>query len=203
MTDHIEALPAATGHAWTDTRPHPWRRLFGRLLDITLFATLAFLVIYGLVSVLASPETADTLVAVLDHPLLRFVGGAVLVVLAAPLTALSIAWTGGSPGKWLMGVRVQRPDGSRLSLGEAFGREFTVAFAGMALGFPLISLLTLNRGYEALDKRGEADWDADRFVVVQRSEGLLQTTLMVIGILLWAAIQAFQTFQSAIQQFGA
>lgn len=185
MNDHTD-----TGHAWTDTRPHPWRRLFGRLLDVVLLGYLPVLAAYYALTLSGLHDAADQLLGVLGHPLMRWVGAAVSVAAALPLTALSIALTGGSPGKWLAGIRVQRPDGRRLSLREAFRREANVAFNGLALGFPLISLYTVNRSYTALEKRGVTGWDEGRFVVTHRPAGALQAVLMVVCLLALVALMA-------------
>ncbi|WP_454758801.1 RDD family protein [Caulobacter segnis] len=190
MTDHTYKGHIDTGHAWTDTRPHPWRRLLGRLLDVVLLGYLPVLALYYALSLGGLYDAADQLTGVLSHPLMRWVGMAVSVVAALPLSALLIAWTGGSPGKWLAGVRVQRPDGRRLDLAQAFRREANVAFAGLALGFPLISLYTVNRAYQILEKRGVTSWDQDRFVVTHRPAGALQVVLMIVCVLALIALMA-------------
>jgi uncharacterized RDD family membrane protein YckC len=191
----LEAAPAETAprakarHPWTDTSAHPWRRFFARTLDLSLFGTVSAMIIAFAWAVAVSPEQAETAFSGLDGWVGRLLGGMVLIILGAPLMALSIAWTGGTPGKWLMGVRVQRPDGRRLSLGAAFRREVVVGCIGMGLGVPLLSLFFMHNGKEALEAHDETSWDEDRNVVVHRDDGALQTALFVIGVAIWACLR--------------
>jgi uncharacterized RDD family membrane protein YckC len=193
-----EAKPGRA-HPWTETEARPWRRFFARMLDVSLFGAFASLLIGIVIALTAGPEAADTAAAQLDGWMGRLLGGIVMVVLAGPLIALSIAWTGGTPGKWLMGVRVQRPDGQRLGLGQAFKREAIAAAKGMALGAPLICLFFMNTAREHLEQHDIADWDDDERSVVYRSDGLFQTILTVIGATilvierLWTLIERVAT----------
>ncbi len=109
-------------------RVFPWRRYFARSLDDTLYRTLivAALQLFARVNILRIQESSG------GRFLLSL--GALALMLAAE--TLSLALTGTTPGKALLGLRVLREDGSRLSFEEAGRRTgYVVLFYGFSQMF--------------------------------------------------------------------
>ena len=72
------------------------------------------------------------------------VGGIMLMLLLEPLC---LHYFGTTPGKALLGLYVERPDGGRLSLGEAARRTFDVLTYGLGFHVPILSLVLLIRSW--------------------------------------------------------
>jgi uncharacterized RDD family membrane protein YckC len=205
MTDTIADQPAPTAaraHAWTDTNPHPWRRYFARSLDMTLFG-LVMMALLGAVIALVSAEAVEPFVALLDGMFGRYLIGPVLIVtLSVPLIALSIGLTGGTPGKWLFGVRVASDRGRPIGVAAAFVREVRAVLFGLGLGLPIISLILAWQAQEQLTEQGATNWDEEGgHVVTHRRVNVWQIVLMVIGGAALVAIR-FYGMVDQFSQFG-
>ncbi|MEJ1967434.1 MAG: RDD family protein [Rhizomicrobium sp.] len=75
--------------------------------------------------------------------------------------ALCVAKFGHSPGKWLLGITVERKDGTALSFRQALWREYSAFFRGMAGGLYLVFAVLIAGVllYRYLKKEGETAWD--------------------------------------------
>lgn len=73
-----------------------------------------------------------------------------------------------TPGKAIMGIRVQRADGSRPTYEEGFNRALRVILYGLGLGLPIISLVTAVISYRRLTTKGSTTWDEIGGLVVTR-----------------------------------
>ncbi len=106
-------------------RVFPWRRYFARCLDDTLYRTLitVALQLFARANILRIEENTGS----------RFLLGLGVLALMLAAETLSLALTGTTPGKALLGLRVLREDGSRLSFEEAGRRTaYVVAFYGLS-----------------------------------------------------------------------
>ncbi len=106
-------------------RVFPWRRYFARSLDDTIYRTLiaVALQLFARANILRIEESAGG----------RFLLGLGVLVLMLAVETLSLALTGTTPGKALLGLKVLREDGSRLSFEEAGRRTICVVlFYGFA-----------------------------------------------------------------------
>lgn len=205
MTDTIAAEPApaaAPAHAWTDVAPHPWRRYFARSLDIALFGFVMMVVLGGIIGLVAF-EALEPFVALLDGMAGRYlIAPALMVTLSAPLIALSIGLTGGTPGKWLFGVRVANDEGRPIGVVAALVREVRVALVGLGLGLPIVSLVLAFQAQEQLTDRGATRWDEDGgHVVTHRRVNAWQIVLMVVGGAALIAIR-FYDLVDRFAEFG-
>ena len=109
----------------------PWRRFFARSLDFALCEQLLL-----------------TPIMLIFRPNVDFsgfgfnfaltVGGIMLMLLLEPLC---LHLFGTTPGKRLLGLYVERPDGGRLSYGEAARRTFDVLTYGLGFYVPILSLV--------------------------------------------------------------
>lgn len=106
-------------------RLFPWRRYFARTLDLQLYSALiTFALQLNLrINLLRMQEEGGTLLLTL----------AALAVMAGAEILMLHFW-GATPGKALLGLKILREDGSRLSLAEAAARTVSVtAFFGGSL----------------------------------------------------------------------
>lgn len=134
---------------------HPWRRFFARVSDYSVlqFVFLLWCLTYKPV------DFPDLLVLFVQFFILRLFW-----------EALFISLFGTTPGKWLLDIRVTRPDGKLLSFWEAFGRSYMVLFYGEGFGIPPVSLFTNMFSYSHLTKTGTTRWDAATNAVVSHKE---------------------------------
>lgn len=128
-----------------------WPRYWSRMLDVLIWnLPLAFLVAYFFPA-LASNEAFQGGGAGLFTMMLIPVG---MVIDAAVLTAF-----GNTPGRALMGIRVETMWHERLDFGTALRRNFRVWFFGLAIGFPLIALITMSRNHARVSRGDQTAWD--------------------------------------------
>jgi uncharacterized RDD family membrane protein YckC len=89
--------------------------------------------------------------------------GLVGMAMAATYEGVFVSQMGATPGKMALGMKVVRPDGSRVDLGRAIGRYFA----------KLLSMIILCIGYIMIafdsEKRGLHDMICDTRVVRQRN----------------------------------
>lgn len=108
-----------------------WRRFGARFFDSFLYSLL--------VTVVARLAHVPLLPAEGEVPSPWFIVGTVLpAVLIEAAMVGSIGWT---PGKWLLGMRVENLDGRSLTTGQAFIRSLRVWILGMGMRQPILMLL--------------------------------------------------------------
>ncbi len=169
-----EAAAEETEAGWK-REPRPWMRYFARIIDITIAGA-----VFGVATSSFVP------VEVLGNAVVANVAATLVLMVSEPFLLAHWGWT---PGKSLLGVRVRRRDGRRLSLGQAFWRAWGVAFSGMGLGIPIVSFITLLVAYNRLTKTGITSWDEnDDLQVTHKDPGLVKGTvaaLIIIAIFAW------------------
>ena len=111
----------------------PWRRYFARTLDYLLCEQLLLTPIM----LIARPNVDLSGVGV---SVTLTVGAIALMLLLEPLC---LHYFGTTPGKRLLGLYVERPDGGRLSFGEAARRTFDVLSSGLGFYVPILSQVLL------------------------------------------------------------
>lgn len=152
-----------------DTEPHPWRRWFARIVDMTV----AGFVIGVFIGLFAPDNT------ILDSTLAGTMLVLLLWMVAEPFVLTHFENT---PGKALLNIQLRTAEGRSLRLDQAFQRAARVWFFGMAAGFPLVSLFTMANAYTKLNREGTTSWDrAGGFVVTHGEIG----TGRVVGITLF------------------
>ena len=141
-----QAAPAA---ARTDRQdPCPWRRFLARGLDMLLCSsTVALALMLGRIA----PQTPG-------FSLLTYVGSLLLMLGVEPV--LLHLW-GVTPGKLLLGLTVEQPDGRRPTWGQAYAYTAMAVVYGIALYIPVLRLWRLRRSY--LDCRDglEMPWEGE------------------------------------------
>lgn len=134
-----------------DTLPrafYPWRRYLARALDLSLYGlfwtwveTMVFHINLG---------NRGTMFSLLDTYL-----GYGLMLLLEPLLLHFFGWT---PGKLLLGLRVEGADG-RLGLKEAYARTWEMFGSGMGYGIPIFSLVREWQSYRRCSENEVQPWD--------------------------------------------
>jgi uncharacterized RDD family membrane protein YckC len=180
--DPPPASPPPIKGAWTDVKPHPWRRYLARLLDVMVVGLIGWALI-GFVVYLAAPEAADRIFIAIDGSFGRILDILLTLAIVIPGMALMIGLTGLSLGKWLFGIKVVRRNGRPIGLGAALKREVLVWFRGWGMGVPFVSLYTLIASYRHLSDAGTSVWDeGEDWVVLHRPMNALQITLMILAV---------------------
>lgn len=147
--DNLEKLPLPA----TDAIPRlyePWRRYFARLFD---YAIYSFLLYFVLVFFATIPTSNNT---VLD-----FVRSILIAALALLLEPFLLHWFGTTPGKWILGLRVTRWDGTKLSYSEALNRTANMLHLGVGWGIPYYGDFCSIRSYIHAKDEQSQPWEAD------------------------------------------
>lgn len=130
--------------------PHPLRRYFARAIDLTLVGLMVSFVQFVLLH--------HNLVNISKgENVLCGLAGWGLLVLIEPLL---LARFGTTAGKWCMGITVTRPDGERLSYGEALERTAAVWLYGAGLGISIVELVCNYRSYRRYMNGEELAWES-------------------------------------------
>lgn len=188
VTARIGPPLVVADEGWQDASPGPWRRYFGRAFDVLVLGTVLWTVLDVLVGV-ASPRLHDAVSAL---PVgVRVLGSGLLsTMLLIPISAVLIGTTGLTPGKWVFGTRITRPDGRPIGIAAAFGRELGVLVFGLGLGIPLVSIFTLIASNARLVHEHATRWDARRpWVVTHRPPGIVQMLMVAGGVVTFVLLR--------------
>lgn len=155
----------------------PAARLWARLFDSWLLATVLSLLIGGLAglffptlleSPLPSGSGTDLLVGFVILPVALFVDALILAVF------------GTTPGKLLAGIRVETLDGRPIGA-LALRRNLRVYVNGMFLGLPLLSFFAMVRARDRLLNEDMTSWDEELGTrVVDRGSNELRTVAVAV-----------------------
>ena len=130
--------------------PHPWRRYFARGIDLALVGLPVSFVQYVLL------HRNYTTVSRWEDIVCALIGWGLLLL----LEPLLLARFGTTAGKWCMGITVTRPDGGRLSYGEALERTAAVWLYGAGLGISIVELVCNYRSYRRYMNGEELAWES-------------------------------------------
>lgn len=189
--------PAAHPDAWAGTSPHPVRRFMARQFDNAVLGTILWVAV-GTLAWFISPAAGEALVGFTSSLFGRVASSAITLLVMLPVHALMIGLTGSSPGKWLCGIRVRRPDGGVIGLVVALRRKFGVWSIGQGAGLPLISLIAMGNAYSVVNDSGVADWDSEDYSVVAGRSlagvgmlGMVLASAAVVAAILWGLAERF------------
>ena len=153
--------------------PHPWRRYFARAIDLTLVGLMVSFVQFVLLH--------HNLVNISKgENVLCGLAGWGLLVLIEPLL---LSRFGTTAGKWCMGITVTRPDGGRLSYGEALERTAAVWLYGAGLGISIVELVCNYRSYRRYTRGEELAWEEGS---VERFDGRGTGKMVLLFMACWA-----------------
>lgn len=121
-TDFQESIPEEI---------HPWRRFFARWLDYLLwgaFVEFIWTVVFR-VRPLITGDFGSAMFSIAS------------MALFVPVEALLLHKFGTTPGKFIMGIRLEYIQGGNLPCSEALYRSLRVFTGGTGLGIPIVSLI--------------------------------------------------------------
>lgn len=128
---------------------HPWLRFWARSFDVLLVALPVGFVWW----VRHPPAEVGWLTLTLFGMTTLF-----FVLLAEPLL---VSRFGATPGKWVFGIRIRNPDGSRLTPGQALHRSDMVWAKGLGAGAPFIAPFLMAAQHYQLSRDAKAFWDEE------------------------------------------
>lgn len=163
------------------------KRLFARYLDVMSIGLLAAVVLVALIGdAIAWPEQLMHDGGVPDTGLLLWLAFVTMLLLEAVL----IATFGTTPGKTLLGLRVESRDGTKPSFAQSWSRAFSVFARGCAFGIPVLSQVAmLVAGVQTLNS-GNAPWDEAQGLRVRSNpvDGGQWKIIIIAAIVLWIAL---------------
>ena len=127
---------------------HSWRRFFARSMDTALCGLpVTFLLYVVLRTVPGDSAWMDFLIGL--------VGWGVMFL----VEPLLLARYGTTPGKWIMGITLTRPDGERLSYREGLERTVLLFCCGEAFSIPLVNIGFNIWSYHKYTRGRELAWE--------------------------------------------
>lgn len=144
--DSFDAYPAAADRE--GAAGHPVRRFFAMGFDLLLCAALLDLA--GAASMLG---VSGRLL------LLTFFGNAPAAVLMLVIEPALLHFTGTTPGKFILGISLEREDDSRPTYNEGFARTARVIWRGMGWQIPMFGLVRLGKSCAACAGGRELPWE--------------------------------------------
>ena len=140
----------------------PVRRFFARELDLFLYTDVWLCFLALVCGCGANCHRRGTILVLLDIavPLL-------MMLLLEPL--LLHTW-GTTPGKWVLGLTVNDPEGGRLSYMDGLDRTGRVIVRGMGLGLPVVEFVRFWKSFRACGRGEPLSWEEDSMLTL-RDEG--------------------------------
>jgi len=130
----------------------PWRRYFARLLDLSLYALPYHAVLMLCFNVNFSLPRVQ-LLTVIDS-----IVGFLLMLLIEPLLLHRFGTT---PGKWLLGLRVEYLGRGHWGWLDCLNRTYGVVSRAYGWGIPFYSLYRMAKTWELVKAGSELPWDTD------------------------------------------
>ena len=155
---------------------HPIRRYVARLIDTVLAVSLirAFFVI-----IMRIRPFSNTALEVLT-PILGY-------ILCVIVSALLLHTIGTTAGKWLMGIKLEDPNGGKLSFRSAITREINVVIAGFGFQIPIFRQIRLYISYRDTVNGKGTEWDND--AEIQYGEPTIyKIVLAILAVLVVVAL---------------
>jgi len=148
-------------------KPHPWRRLWARLLDY---------LIYGFVL-----GVIFALCGVVIPPVYWGVAGIGLIFFWTFIEAGFLSTWGTTPGKALLSMHVRKKDGTKLSYLDGINRSFSVWWLGVGAAIYPITIITMIVACTKLSNLGETTWDKKgEYTVSHGRVGPLRVIIVVV-----------------------
>lgn len=162
-----------------DQSARPWIRYWARIFDLFIIG----LVPAGLY-LLSAPEVAEGA----SDLLLTIISINLWILVESVLLS---TW-GTTPGKFLFKIKLGKSDGKPISIGDAFYRSWRVAWRGLALGIPLVSIFTLLRACDRLSTEGTTTWDREGgFTVTHKRIGKVRLTIILVVFTVYFGLAFF------------
>ena len=175
---------------WLESPPTPWRRYAARMLDLSFFGSIAFLLI-AMAYYSVAPYSADQFFGIFEHPSAIIIDIMITAFFGSLLTGAVIGISGFSLGKFIFGIIVTDSNGSKIGVFEGIQRDLKVFIRGLGLSIPIVNLFTLYAAYKRLSNNNKTSWDEEKeYRVFHRPSGIGQYLLNVLGITILVLINA-------------
>ncbi len=150
-----------------------WRRYLARMLDNWIIFAIFMAIFYP-------TATKD---ALRHGYLISSITSTMGWVLIEPVF---LSLFGATLGKWLFRIKLRDQSNNKLSYHSAFKRSALVCIQGLALGIPILHLLTSIKAYSDLTIHGVTAWDkTDMNIVTYESIGPIWLTFIILPILIF------------------
>lgn len=126
---------------------HPWRRYFARIFDYGILRMILLFIVIVVVRIRPFGEGGNILVELASY------------FIAIPVFAAMLHYWGTTPGKWLMGIKIEDINGGKLSYYDAFVREKDIIWSGLGFFIPILSQWRMYRAYKEDVAGEENDWN--------------------------------------------
>lgn len=128
---------------------HPWRRFFARSFDMFLYnillsAFIAFVFHVNLINRTALGNLLDSII---------------IVILMLIIEPILLHVFGTTPGKAILGLRIEDTDGRHLSFSQGLERTWNLIAKGYGYSIPIYNLVCLFRSYKTCIENKILPWD--------------------------------------------
>ena len=148
-SDKWEPKPVPEFHRITPF--YPWKRYFARYFDVTI---IHLLLSFVAIVVLRIRPINGPLYTILDLAIISH-------LLMIPIEGLLLHFWGTTPGKWIMGIRVESVNGGNLSISEAMLRSWNVLRYGYGFTIPIYTIWRLYQSYREYKEEFLTSWDRE------------------------------------------
>jgi uncharacterized RDD family membrane protein YckC len=143
-----------------DLRPHPWLRYWGRMTDFTIYFLLVGVVIDLICSVAKECGAFQGPIGeICIEPITERLLTIPAMIVWWLFEAFLISRFSTTFGKWLFGIRVTEPDGTKLSYKRALVRTFNMWCFGLGCLIPFATVCYQASSLFAIKRDGVAKWD--------------------------------------------
>ncbi|MGJ8657957.1 MAG: RDD family protein [Akkermansiaceae bacterium] len=144
---------------------HPVRRFFARMIDISLYTVLLYIVKVQMgINPLVVESVAKELIFQVPYLI---------------LDGLALSYIGTTPGKWLLNIKLRRYDGHKLEISSSIIRSLRVWVMGFAMQTPFV-LIGLPFSWFIASKYGKFLWDIPKNNITECKP---LTPLKMVGVI--------------------
>ena len=156
----------------------PWQRYFARMFDMGIYT-----VIWYAIASLGFRYRAYTLST--GNNIVNAIVTALLMLLIEPFL---LHFFGTTPGKWLLGMRIEGTHGRNPDLSCAYARTSQAVFYGLGLGIPFFSLYRLYKSYKTEQTGEDLPWEGETEIVYRSRhwKGILSYVFCTVLVLFLA-----------------
>jgi hypothetical protein len=146
---------------------HPWRRYFARVFDIAVYniTWLSFLRFTFHVNLIGRSRILDSYIAI----------GMMLF-----LEPLWLHFFRTTPGKAILGIRIEDFNGKNLTYRQGFDRTFGVIVSGLGFNIPIYDLFRLWKSYNLCKDKKIQPWNESTSYIIKDTK--LYRTFLYIAI---------------------
>lgn len=166
-----------------------WPRFFARIFD-TWWEILLVSFVLGAVF----GRYSAAFVEWINSPGSGHLFGIICLPLVLFFDAIVYRLIGNTPGKALLGLRVEAMDGRRLTFWEYVKRNLSIWVSGFALGIPLLNLITMAKQHSRLGEGRQTSYDEPTgFRVYANPIGFVRKAFFVAAFIGLFAVMAILT----------